>query len=176
MRICIYGAASQKIDEKYMKDLEKLGTALAKAGHSLIFGGGGSGMMGAAARGFTEGSGAVLGVIPYFIGDFEPVYDKCTYIIKTETMAERKQIMEDNADAFLIAPGGIGTFDEFFQCLTLKQLDRHNHPIILYNAFGYFDPLNDYIHSCIEKKFISQRTTSLYAVCNSIQDVMKALE
>ncbi len=175
MRICIYGAASQTIDSKFVEDVENLGESLAKAGHSLIFGGGGTGLMGAAARGFTRGNGKVLGIIPHFFDDIEPTYENCTELIKTRTMAQRKNIMEDNSDAFLIVPGGIGTFDEFYQCLTLKQLDQLNKPIILYNAFGYYDAMHSYIQYCADQNFISKRTLGLYQVCNSIDEVMKVL-
>lgn len=175
MRICIYGAASQTIDQKFIDNVELLGESLANAGHGLIFGGGATGLMGAAARGFTKGNGDILGIVPVYISDFEPVYEDCTELIKTRTMAERKNIMEDNADVFLIVPGGIGTFDEFFQCLTLRQLDRHNRPIILYNAYNFYDPLDMFIVNCVEKHFVSKRVLDLYVVCDTIEEVMDAL-
>lgn len=176
MRICVYGAASEAIDNKYKIEIEELAKQLALAGHNLIFGGGGSGLMGAAARGFTKGNGSVLGVIPSFISDYEPIYSQCTELIRTQTMDERKKVMEYNADAFLIVPGGIGTFDEFFQILTLKSLNRNNRPIILYNAYGFYDVLDAYIKQCTALNFISPKVLALYKICNNLEDVTIALQ
>ena len=134
MNVTLYGAASESIDRIYIDRVEELGLALANEGHTMIFGGGASGLMGAAARGMQKGKGKIIGVIPHFIHEFEPVYDGCTELIHTETMAERKDEMEGLADAFIIVPGGIGTFDELFQILTLKVLKQHDKPIILYNV------------------------------------------
>ncbi len=122
MKICIFGAASAHIDDNYIKAVERLGKSLALRGHSLVFGAGGTGLMGAAARGFKRGGGFVHGVIPEFFREekVELIYEDCDKITYTETMAERKFIMEDEADAFIITPGGIGTFEEFFEVLTLK--------------------------------------------------------
>ena len=77
--------------------------------------------MGACASGVLENGGEVTGVVPTFMNKFEPIKSECTEIVRTETMSLRKEVMEENADAFVIAPGGIGTFDEFFQILTLPK-------------------------------------------------------
>lgn len=175
MRICVYAAASNKIDKLYIEELELLGEQLAKAGHSLVFGGGETGLMGAIARGFTKGDGNILGVTPRFIQDFESPYDKCTNLIQTETMAERKVIMEGNSDVFLIAPGGVGTFDEFFQILTLKQLNKLDCPIILYNLNDFYSSLDAYLSSCFEKGFMAN-TNELYTMCNTNQEVLGTLK
>ena len=135
MRICIYGAASPTIDAEYTEKVELLGEKLAKRGHSLVFGGGANGLMGAAARGIKKQGGHIIGVIPKFFGEesVEAIFEECDELITPDTMRERKQIMEDNSDAFIVVPGGIGTFEEFFEILTLKQLCRHNKPIAIYN-------------------------------------------
>ena len=119
MKLCIYGAASNEIHEEYIKALEEMGETFGKRGHSLVFGGGASGLMGAAARGFHRGGGQIFGVAPSFFNVDGVLFPHCTELFYTETMGERKAKMEDLADAFLIAPGGIGTFEEFFEALTL---------------------------------------------------------
>mgnify|MGYP003291125501 CR=1 FL=1 len=136
MRICVFGAASPTIDPEYMEKVEALGKEMATRGHSLVFGGGGHGLMGAAAKGVKSGGGYILGVIPEFFGeeDVEIVYPHCDKLIEPETMRQRKQIMEERAEAFIVTPGGIGTYEEFFEIYTLKQLGRHQKPIILYNV------------------------------------------
>ena len=130
MRSCVFGAASPTIDAEYIEKVEQLGKKMAERGHSLVFGGGGNGLMGAAARGVRRGGGSIVGVIPRFFEDegVEAICDFCTELVFTETMRERKQIMEDRSDAFIVVPGGIGTFEEFFEILTLKQLCRHEAP------------------------------------------------
>ena len=101
MKICVFGAASNLIDPKYIKEAEKLGEFLAKKGHSLVFGAGTNGLMGAAARGFKRKGGKIYGVIPTFFREecVEVIYTECDELIYTETMSERKAKMEDLADA-----------------------------------------------------------------------------
>ena len=137
MNICVFGASSSIIDEKYIRDVEELGKSLAGRGHNLIYGAGASGLMGAVARGAYEKGGNIVGVVPDFFHDEDMgvdgrLYKNCTEMVITESMRERKHIMEDRADAFIIVPGGIGTFEEFFEVLTLKQLARHAKPIVLF--------------------------------------------
>ena len=115
MNICVYGAASDEIADIFKNAGEALGESLARRGHSLIFGGGASGMMGAVARGADRAGGNIISVAPSFFDIDGILYPQCTEYIFTETMRERKQILEDRSDAFIVSPGGIGTFDEFFE-------------------------------------------------------------
>lgn len=137
---CVYGGASSKLDEKFAADIERLGRIIVKSGFSLVYGCGASGCMGAAARGVRESGGYIMGVCPHYIGEFEPMFD-CDNTMMVETMAERKMIMEKHADIFFIAPGGIGTMDEFFQIITLKYLGRLEAPIVVLNLDGFYDSL-----------------------------------
>ena len=182
MRICVYGAASPTIDPEFITEVEKLGRTLAQRGHSLVFGGGGNGLMGAAARGFRDGGAHIIGVIPKFFENetIEEICDFCDELIMPDTMRERKQIMEDHADAFVIVPGGIGTFEEFFEILTLKQLCRHNKPISIYNIRDYYDSMNSFMEECISKSFIRENCRELYfttaspeALCDYIEAPVK---
>lgn len=164
MKICLFGAASSLIDDIYINEVERLGETLAKRGHSLVFGAGGTGMMGAAARGIKNGGGKVVGVIPYFFRDeaVELIYEECDDLIYTDSMRERKKIMEDKAEAFIITPGGIGTYEEFFEVLTLKQLGRHKKPIAIYNINGYFDGLRNMLRTAIDERFLNEECKTLY--------------
>ena len=178
MKICVYGAASPTIDPLYIETVEKMGKIMAERGHSLVFGGGGNGLMGAAARGVTAGGGKIIGVIPSFFKTevVEAIYDKCDELIFTETMRERKQIMEDNADAFIVTPGGIGTFEEFFEILTLKQLCRHEKPIALYNINGYYNELEQMMTASISKNFIKENCSALYKVTDDLTTLFEYIE
>lgn len=178
MRICLYGAASPTIDPAYIQATEEFGRELAQRGHSLVFGGGGQGLMGAAARGFHEGGGHILGIIPRFFAedDIEATSSLCDRVIETDTMRQRKQLMEENADAILMVPGGIGTYEEFFEILTAKQLCRHNKPIAIYNILGYYEPLNRLMEEGIRQGFIKDSVTELYTVSDNSQVLIRYLE
>jgi len=178
MRICLYGAASPTIDKEYIEKVEILGKEMAKRGHSLVFGGGANGLMGAAARGVRSENGYILGVIPEFFcqESVEVVYDNCDKLIRPNTMRERKQIMDDNADAFIIVPGGIGTFEEFFEILTLRQLCRHNKPIAIYNVKNYYDELVKMLEIATEKEFIRGGCMDLFKLCNNIEELFNYIE
>lgn len=178
MRICVYGAASPTIDPEYIRLVEIMGEKMANRGHSLVFGGGGNGLMGATARGVKRGGGHILGVIPKFFDDekIEALYSGCDELIEPDTMRERKQIMEDNADAFIIVPGGIGTFEEFFEILTLKQLCRHNKPIAMYNINGYYNEIVEAISAATNKNFIRENCMELFYLTDNLDELFKYVE
>lgn len=178
MKICIFGAASAHIDDIYIKAVEELGEKLAKRGHTLVFGAGATGLMGAAARGFKRGGAFVHGVIPEFFRDeqVEAIYGDCDKITYTKTMSERKFIMEEEAEAFIITPGGIGTFEEFFEVLTLKQLGRHDKAMVIYNIENYYDDLERFMQTVTERKFITFKCGELYAGFDSDEEIINYIE
>ena len=175
MNVCIYGASSTQIDSRYIAATEELGEALARAGHSLVYGAGGAGLMGAAARGMTRAGGHIVGVVPSFLKVDGILYEHCDEMVYTETMRERKQIMDERSDAFIVTPGGIGTYEEFFEMYTLKQLGRHNKPIIIYNIGGYYDRLLDMLRFTVEEKFMQPMSLSLLTVATTPQEVLAQL-
>ena len=178
MRICVYGAASPTIDDEYKNKVKEMGREMVRRGHSLTFGGGGNGLMGAVAEGVRAENGYIFGVIPKFFEaeKVEAVSSICDTLVQPETMRERKQIMEDNADAFLIVPGGIGTFEEFFEILTLKQLCRHNKPIAIYNIKGYYNELMFAIEKATEKNFIRGGCLDLMRVSEDLDELFAYIE
>lgn len=178
MKICIFGAASRRIDEVYIKAVEELGEKLAKRGHSLVFGAGCTGLMGAAARGFKKGGGFIHGVIPEFFMEesVEAVFSGCDKFTYTKTMSERKMKMEEDAEAFIIAPGGIGTFEEFFEVLTLKQLGRHEKAMALFNIDGYYDDLEKFMQTVADRKFMNFKCNELYSVFPTADEVINYIE
>lgn len=176
MNITLYGAASDRIQELYVKATEELGFEMAKRGHTMVFGAGSTGLMGAAARGMHKGGGRIIGVTPHFMHKLEPVSELCTELIATETMAERKLLMEEKADAFVIVPGGVGTLDEFYQILTLRVLGRMEKPIILYNTNGFWNSTLAVIKEGVDKGFISPDALMDFALCDTPQEVFDVLE
>ncbi len=178
MNICVFGAASKTIDEKYITAVEEMGEFLAKKGHNLVFGSGKTGSMGAAARGFKRGGGKIHGVVPNFfkedLSDF--VNWNCDEMTYTESMRERKAVMEDLADAFIITPGGAGTYEEFFEILTLKQLGRHRKPIAFYNVGGYYDKLDSLIEFTINESFMRDTCRVLYKYFTDLDEMLQYIE
>lgn len=176
MNICVYGASSKTIDNNYVLEGEALGTLMAKRGHKLVFGGGATGLMGAAARGMDKENGYIIGISPKFFDVDGILYKNCSEIHYTETMRERKQLMEDLSDAFVVTPGGAGTFDEFFEILTLKQVGRHNKPIAILNTNGYYDHLLELIEVAIEGNFMTAENRNLYSVCRTPEETLDYIE
>lgn len=174
--ICVYGASSMELDKRYAESVYALGKEMAKKGFGLVFGGGDKGLMGAAARGVHDGGGSIIGVAPSFFNVDGILYEECTEFIYTETMRERKQIMEDRSDAFIAVPGGLGTFEELFEILTLKQLGRHEKAIVIYNVMGYYDPMISMIDAAIEQKFAKEACRSLYCVTDDPEKAVSYIE
>lgn len=167
MNICIFGSASNRIDPSYITAVESLGEKLAKDGHSLIYGAGSGGLMGASARGFYRGKGKITGIVPEFFKEVKvdgELFDDCTTMIFTDTMRIRKQKMENMCDIFVVVPGGLGTFDEVFEILTLRQLNQLTKEILFYNINGYYDKLFEFLESSKEKGFIAQNFDGLFKV------------
>ena len=178
MKICVYGSASPTIDKKYIEITEEMGKTMVQRGHSLVFGGGGNGLMGATARGVKSQGGYILGVIPTFFRneEIEAVCDFCDKLIEPDTMRERKQIMEENCDAFIVVPGGIGTYEEFFEILTSKQLCRHNKPIAIYNQMGYYNELYATMEQAVKKNFIKPDCLELFKISENLDELFSYLE
>ena len=176
MKICVYGASSYKIDSCFITAGEKLGELMAKRGHGLIFGGGANGMMGAAARGVYRQKGEIVGISPELFDVDGVLFDHCNEMIFTKTMRERTQLLEDMSDAFVVTAGGSGTYDEFFEILTLKQLGYHNKPIAILNTNGYFDKLVELFDVAVKGDFVKENSLKLYKVVNTPEEVIDYIE
>ncbi len=176
MKLCLYGASSNSIADKYIKATEDLGELMAKRGHTLIFGGGANGLMGAAARGSSKAGGEIIGISPKFFDVDGALYDKCTDFIYTETMRERKQLLEDSSDGFIITPGGPGTFDELFETLALRQLGIHNKPIAVFNVDGYYNNLEAMFNTCAKEGFMMEECLDLVPFFNNAEQLLNYLE
>lgn len=176
MKICMYGASSDSIAEIYIEKAREFGCKLAKNNHTLVYGGGNSGIMGVAARSVLENGANVIGIAPHFFKDRNELLCNCSDFFYTQTMRERKQLMEDKSDAFVVMPGGIGTFEEFFEILTLKQLGQHDKPIIVANINGYFDLLLSMLQKAVDEKFLSADHLKFFSVCESVDEIFKLLK
>ena len=176
MKICIYGASSDAIDKSFINAGEFLGKTIALNNHSVVFGGGAAGLMGAVARGAHSKNGEIIGICPSFFNVDGALFTDCTEMIYTETMRERKQLLDEMSDAFIITPGGIGTFDEFFEIYTLRQLAVHKKPIAIYNTNGYYDPLVDMLNNAVNKNFMPSSNMDLLFISNNAQEIINYIE
>jgi uncharacterized protein (TIGR00730 family) len=174
--ICVYGASSKAISEDFKACAYNIGKEIAIRGYTLVFGGGAEGVMGESARGAYENGGKILGIAPTFFDVDGILFENCTEFIYPETMRIRKQLLEDKSDAFIVAPGGIGTLDEFFEILTLKQLSRHNKPIVLFNQNGFYDNLVELLEHLADNKFMTHATIDLCFITDDIYEAFKYIE
>lgn len=166
---CVYGGANERIADTHKNEIEKLGKVIVDAGFSLVYGAGGTGCMGAVARGVKENGGYVMGISPDFISEFEAIFP-CDNTVMVDTMSERKTLMEKHADIFFIAPGGIGTMDEFFQVLTLKYLRRLTAPIVVLNLNGFYDSLLVLIKDLVKQGAVIDEVHNLFDVVTTVDD------
>lgn len=178
MKICVFGSASNIINESYIKTVEEFAYEMGKRNHQLVFGAGGEGLMGASARGMKKAGGEIYGVVPKFFVEegIEGLFEECTQLFTTDTMRERKAKMEDMADAFIIVPGGVGTFEEFFEIVTLKQLGRHNKPIAVYNINGYYDSMEEMMEHSMREGFVREKCSDLYRYFDDSDKLLDYIE
>lgn len=138
--VCVFCGSSDAADPALLTAAADLGRDLAAADLRLIYGGGGVGLMGACAIAAHQAGGRVLGVIPEFLKDRERRLDVVETITVT-SMHERKQIMFERSDAFVVLPGGIGTLEEVVELLSWRRLDLHAKPVVFYSPDGFWEPL-----------------------------------
>ena len=176
MNLCLFGASSADIDTLYVDAVRELGRNIAGRGHTLVFGGGATGLMGAAVRGVREGRGNVTGIAPKFFDKPGILYEQCSEFIFTDTMRQRKHIMEERSDAFIMVPGGIGTFEEFFEVLVLKQLNQLDKPIAIFNPGDYFASLMQMLSHAVRHGFMENRCMRLFGIFKDIGELLDYIE
>lgn len=176
MKICIYGASSTDLDNKYYDAAENLGRLMAARGHGLVFGGGAQGLMGAAVRGVSSCGGYSLGIAPTFFDKPGILFKECTEFIFTDDMRTRKQLMEERSDAFIMVPGGIGTYEEFFEILTLKQLGQINKPIAVFNVNGCYDLLCRLLEDMVKNGFMKASCLNIFGVFADPEEMLDYIE
>jgi uncharacterized protein (TIGR00730 family) len=152
-----------------------LGHGLGCAGIRLVYGGGRIGIMGIVADAVLDAGGTVLGVIPRFLTQLEVANDRVTEMVVTDTMHTRKTRLYEESDAFLVMPGGLGTFDEAFEIITWRQLRLHDKPIILCDVEGSIKPLVATIEHAIEQGFADPTCRQLYEVIEGVPAVLERL-
>lgn len=152
--ITVYCSSSTHLDPGFHELASAVGIELARRGITLVYGGGGVGLMGEIARTCQDHGGAVIGVITQTLKDLERGYEACDELLVVETMRERKKLMMQKGEAFLVLPGGVGTYEEFFEVLAGRIVGEHSKPIGIVNADHYYDPMINMILHGIKHRFI----------------------
>lgn len=152
--VCVYCGSKPGNLPAFAESAKMVGRWIGQHGGQLVYGGGRNGLMGIVANATLAAGGRVVGVIPKALVEKEWAHSECTELHVVETMHERKQMMAQRADVFLTLPGGIGTFEEFFEVWTWRQLGYHNKPIGLLNLNGYYDPLLTFLNTVVSHEFM----------------------
>jgi uncharacterized protein (TIGR00730 family) len=176
LAICVFCGSSFGRDPAFRDAARAVGAGIAAAGHSLVFGGGGLGLMGDVARTAMAGGADAQGIMPAFLQALEPQVSPQEKLIVTPHMQERKTLMLQMSDAFIVLPGGLGTFDEFFEVATEAQLGVHDKPIIVVNVNGYFDALDAVVHAMIADGFAQEKILKLYYLADGAQAALDILD
>ena len=172
--VCLFCGSSDAADPVYTRAAADFGQAAAMAGWRLVYGGGGVGLMGASARAAHEAGGRVLGVMPEFLRSRERLFDEVETLVVT-SMHERKQIMYDQSDAFVVAPGGIGTLEEVVELLSWKRLDLHGKPVIFLNIDGFWDTFFALMRHSVETGFTPASFLQAWTSCGTVAEAMSEL-
>jgi len=170
--ITVYCSSSAQLAPSYFTAAEATGKALAANNWSLVYGGNSCGLMKTVADAVRSAGGKVIGITPQLMVDKKLHDTLADELVITNTMRDRKALMEERGDAFLTLPGGLGTFEEIFEIIVGKQLGYHAKPIVLLNVNGYFDPLLQMIEHGIEQQFIKPCSRELYFVTSTVDEAV----
>ncbi len=168
--VCIFCGSSHGANAAYGDAARKFGALLAEHGFSVVFGGGGLGLMGEVASAARDAGARVQGILPNFLKHLEPPLKTGERVMLTPDLFTRKAKMIGMADGFAILPGGNGTMDEFFEVLTSAQLSLHTKPIVLLNVAGYFNPLLKLLDHIVKQGFANTNVRKLYHVCRTPEE------
>ena len=173
--ISVFCGSSDGNDEKIISEAYQLGHVLAIRNIALVYGAAKIGIMGRVAQGVIDSRGEVIGIIPVFLKTKEIVHTELTELIVTENMHDRKVIMYEKSDGFIIIPGGFGTMDEFFEITTWGQLGLHTKPIGILNINGYYDALIAQCKMMVERGFLKQENLDAVVVDSTIGGLLEKM-
>jgi uncharacterized protein (TIGR00730 family) len=173
--LCVYCGSRPGADPAFTKAARTVGHWIGQHGGQLVYGGGNNGLMGTVAQATLAAGGRVVGVIPKALVEKEWANHSCTELHVVDTMHERKRLMAERADAFLALPGGIGTFEEFFEVWTWRQLGYHDKPVGLLNLNGYYDGLLQFLRGAVDQQFMGDWQMGLVQTSDQATELLPAL-
>jgi uncharacterized protein (TIGR00730 family) len=175
VQVTVFAGSSMGADPRYAAAAADLGTALARAGAGVVYGGAGVGLMGVLADAALAAGGEVTGVIPQLLVDAEVADFSLTRLEIVGSMHERKALMADLADGFVALPGGLGTLDELFEILTWRQLRMHHKPVMLLDVAGFWDPLLALVDAQVQAGFVPAASRAALSRVTSPGEVLAQL-
>ena len=175
-KICVFCGSSMGFNPIYREKAVELGQAMANSGCELLYGGGSVGLMKIVADVMLERKCKVTGTITQHLMDMEVGYEDIDELIVVESMAERKKILEDMADGFIVMPGGLGSMDEFFEVFVLSQLRVFDKPVALYNVNGFYDDIIRFIDHATKEGFVRQEHAQGLIVSDDPEYLLKKME
>ncbi|HVJ50899.1 MAG TPA: TIGR00730 family Rossman fold protein [Aliidongia sp.] len=173
--LCVYCGSSNRAAHSYLEAAFALGRLIGRAGIELIYGGGRIGLMGRVADGALVEGGRVTGIIPAYLHDREVAHPAISELLVVGSMHERKQLMAERSDGFLVLPGGFGTLDELFEIVTWRQLGLHDKPIVVIDLDGYWRPLAALFERMATERFIERGELQLIEWIERIEDALPTL-
>jgi uncharacterized protein (TIGR00730 family) len=173
--LCVFCASADGAQPIYRQVATELGHALAARGIGLVYGGATVGLMGAVASATLTGGGKVIGVIPHVLVDKEVSNHGCTELHVVDTMHTRKALMGEKSDAFLILPGGYGTFEELFEVLAWQTLRLHSKPMCLLNTAGFYDGMLTFLDHCVTEGVLKPQAREMLLVADSVDEALTKL-
>lgn len=173
--VCVFCASAEGSRAEYRAAAEELGRALAARGIGLIYGGARVGLMGAVAEAALAVGGVVIGVIPEVLVDKEVAHHGVSELHVTSTMHTRKALMGERADAFVILPGGFGTFEELFEVLAWQTLGLHAKPVVLLNTAGFYDPMLAFLDHCVTEGVLKAKSRAILQVAATVDELWALL-
>ncbi|MBV16482.1 MULTISPECIES: TIGR00730 family Rossman fold protein [Thalassospira] len=173
--ICVFCGASDGKDPRHMENAIAFGKMMAERGITLIYGGGRIGLMGAVADAVMKNGGKVVGIIPAHLDDIEVGHTGLSELIVCKSMHERKVEMFKRSDAFVTLAGGLGSLDEAFEAMTLRQLGIHDTPMVFFNALGYWDKCLAMIDGIIADGFARESHKNLFTVADTLDEIFEQL-
>ncbi len=174
LSICLFCGSSDAADPDFLEAAAAFGRALAAADARLVYGGGGIGLMGAAAKAAHAAGGRVLGVMPDFLRRREVIYDEVETVV-VGNMHDRKRIMFEQSDAFAVFPGGVGTLEEVVELMSWRRLDLHRKPIVFLDAKGFWRPFFEMIDHTVEARVTPAWLPDTWASVETVAEVLPAV-
>ena len=172
--VCVYCGSSDAASPAYLAAAADFGRLLAAEEIRLVYGGGGVGLMGACARAAHGAGGRVLGIMPDFLRKREALLDEIDTVV-VNSMHERKMMMFEQADAFAVFPGGIGTLEEVIELLSWRRLELHRKPIVFYDPDGFWEPLFVLLRRFVDQKLAPHAFLDVWRVAQTIEQILPAM-
>ncbi len=174
--LCVFCGSRLGTSPAYKKAAKQLGKMLAERNIRLVYGGGGIGIMRIVAESVIKHGGQVTGIIPRFLMEYEVGKVEGVETVVVESMHERKNMMFERSDGFVVLPGGVGTLDETIEIMTWKQLQIHQKPIIVVNVEDFWNPIVGLFQQIIDKEFAHSKVMELFTMVENIEDIFTAID